>query len=97
MDKNCRLFFEACAPFLVVDWDTLVSKFPKGHYEKLVYVLHLILKSTKESRLPFSEIDALTVESFYDANSELYNPLEITKDNFTHCWQAVYHIPTIIS
>ena len=28
MDKDCRLFFEACAPFLVVDWDTLVSKFP---------------------------------------------------------------------
>ena len=26
MDKDCRLFFEACAPFLVVDWDTLISK-----------------------------------------------------------------------
>ena len=39
MDKDCRLFFEACAPFLVVDWDTLVSKFPKENYEKLAYVL----------------------------------------------------------
>ena len=32
MDKDCRLFFEAFTPFLVVDWDKLVSEFPKGHY-----------------------------------------------------------------
>ena len=93
MDKDCRLFFEAFAPFLVVNWDTLVSEFPKGHYKKLAYVLYLILKSTNESRLSFSKIDPPTIESFYDANRELYNSLEITKDNFTHCWQAVYHIP----
>lgn len=93
MDKDCRLFFEACAPFLVVDWDTLVSKFPKGHYEKLAYVLYLILKSTNESRLSFSKIDPPTIECFYDANSELYNSLEITKDTFIDFWQAVYHIP----
>ena len=49
MDKDCRLFFEAFAPFLVADWDTLVSKFPKEHREKLAYVLYLILRSTKAS------------------------------------------------
>ena len=65
MDKDCRLFFEACAPFLVVDWDTLVSKFPKGHYEKLAYVLHLILKSARESELPIAEIEDATIESLY--------------------------------
>ena len=93
MDKNCRLFFESFAPFLVVDWDRLVSIFPKGHHERLTYVLYLILKFTKESRLSFLEIDAATIESFYDANSELYNSLEITKDTFIDFWQAVYHIP----
>ena len=35
MDKDCRLFFEAFAPFLVANWDRLVSIFPKGHYKKL--------------------------------------------------------------
>ena len=43
MDKNCRLFFESFAPFLVADWDRLVSIFPKGHHERLAYVLYLIL------------------------------------------------------
>ena len=97
MDKDCRLFFEAFAPFLVVDWDTLVSKFPKGYREKLAYVLYLILKSTKESQLSFSKIDTPTIESFYDANRTLYDSLEITKDAFAHCWQAVYynHIPEL--
>ncbi|MBQ6890491.1 MAG: hypothetical protein IJN53_05705, partial [Oscillospiraceae bacterium] len=93
MDKDCRLFFEACAPFLVVDWDTLVSKFPKGHHEKLAYVLHLILKSTKESQLSLAAIDEPTIESFYEKNKELYHSLEITKDTFVNCWQAVYHTP----
>ena len=93
MVKNCRLFFEAFAPFLVADWDRLVSIFPKGHHERLAYVLYLILKSTNESRLSFSKIDPPTIESFYDANSELYNSLEITKDTFINFWQAVYHIP----
>jgi hypothetical protein len=92
MDKDCRLFFEGCAPFLVVDWDRLVSKFPKGHYEKLAYVLHLILKSTNESRLSFAEIDASTIESFYEDNKELYTSFEISKETFTECWQSVYHI-----
>lgn len=93
MDKDCRLFFEAFAPFLVVDWDGLVSEFPGGHYHRLAHVLYLILKSTKESRLSFPDIDTPTIESFYAANSELYTSLEITKDTFTDCWQAVYHIP----
>ena len=93
MDKDCRLFFEACAPFLVVDWDTLVSKFPKGHYEKLAYVLHLILRTAKASQLPIAEIEKATIERFYEKNKELYHSLEITKDTFVHCWQAVYHAP----
>ena len=93
MDKDCRLFFEACAPFLVVDWDTLVSKFPKGHYEKLAYALHLILKSAKESELPIAEIEDATIESLYEDNKELYHSFGLTKDNFIPCWQAVYHIP----
>ena len=92
MDKDCRLFFEACAPFLVVDWDTLVSKFPKGHYEKLAYVLHLILKSAKESELPIAEIEDATIESLYEENKELYTSFEIPKETFTECWKAVYHI-----
>ena len=92
MDKDCRLFFEACAPFLVVDWDTLVSKFPKGHYEKLAYVLHLILKSAKESELPIAEIEDATIESLYVENKELYTSFEIPKETFTKCWKAVYHI-----
>ena len=92
MDKDCRLFFEACAPFLVVDWDTLVSKFPKGHREKLAYVLHLILKSANESELPIAEIEEATIESIYEENKELCTSFELAKDNFTHCWQAVYHI-----
>ena len=71
MDKDCQLFFEAFAPFLVADWDRLVSIFPKGHHERLAYVLYLILKSTKESLLSFAEIDAATIKSFYAANSEL--------------------------
>ena len=71
VDKDCHLFFEAFAPFLVADWDRLVSIFPKGHYERLAYVLYLILKSTKESLLSFAEIDAATIKSFYAANSEL--------------------------
>ena len=92
MDKDCRQFFEACAPFLVVDWDTLVSKFPKGHYEKLAYVLHLILKSAKESELPIAEIEDATIESFYEENKELYTSFDIPKETFTECWKAVYHI-----
>ena len=97
MDKDCRMFFEAFAPFLVADWDRLVSIFPKGHHERITCVLYLILKSTNESRLSFSEIDAPTLESFYDANSELYISLEITKDTFIDCWQAVYysHMPEL--
>ena len=97
MDKDCRMFFEAFAPFLVADWDRLVSIFPKGHHERLAYVLYLILKSTKESRVSFSDIDTSTIESFYAANSELYASQKITKDTFTHCWQAVYynHMPEL--
>ena len=97
MDKDCQLFFEAFAPFLVADWDRLMSIFPKGHHERLAYVLYLILKSTKESLLSFVEIDASTIESFYDANSKLYSSLEITKDTFAGCWQAVYynHMPEL--
>lgn len=91
MDKDCRLFFEACAPFLVVDWDTLVSKFPKGH-EKLAYVLHLILKSARESELPIAEIEDATIESLYEENKELYTSFEIPKETFTECWKAVYYI-----
>ena len=93
MDKNCRLFFEAFAPYLVVNWNTLVSKFPKEHREKLAYVLYLILKSAKESQLPIAEIEDATVESFYEENKELYHSFGLTKDNFIPCWQAVYHIP----
>ena len=92
MDKDCRLFFKAFAPFLVADWDTLVSKFPKGHYEKLAYVLHLILKSAKESELPIAEIGDATIESFYEENRDLYTSFEISKETFTKCWKAVYHI-----
>ena len=97
LDKDCRLFFESFAPFLVADWDRLMSIFPKGHHERLAYVLYLILKSTNESQLSFAEIDASTIESFYEGNKELYNSLEITKDTFTHCWQAVYynHMPEL--
>ena len=92
MDKDCRLFFEAFAPFLVADWDRFASKFPEGHYHRLAHVLYLILKSTKESRLSFPDIDTPTIESFYAANSELYSSLEITKDIFAGCWQSVYYI-----
>lgn len=92
MDKDCRLFFDAFAPFLVADWNRLVFKFPKGHYEKLAYVLHLILKSTKESQLSLAAIDEPTIESFYEDNKELYTSFEISKETFTECWQAVYHI-----
>ena len=97
MDKDCRLFFETFAPFLVADWDRLVSIFPKGHHKRLAYVLYLILKSTKESQLSFLKIDTPTVESFYDANRMLYDSFEITKDTFAHCWQAVYynHMPEL--
>ena len=91
-DKDCRLFFEAFAPFLVSDWDTLVSKFPKGHYEKLAYVLYLILKSARESELPIAEIEDATIESFYEESKELYTSFEISKETFTKCWKAVYHI-----
>lgn len=92
MDKDCRLFFEACAPFLVVNWDTLVSKFPKGQCEELAYVLYLILKSAKESELLIAEIEDATIESFYEDNKELYTSFEISKETFTECWKAVYHI-----
>ena len=97
MDKDCRLFFEAFAPFLVADWDRLVSIFPKGHHERLAYMLYLILKSTNESQLSFAEIDASMIESFYEGNKELYNSLEITKDTFFDCWQTVYynHMPEL--
>ncbi len=97
MDKNCWLFFEFFTPFLVADWDRLVSIFPKGHHDKLACVLYLILKSTNDSQLSFPEIDASTIESFYDAKSELYDSLEITKDIFAGCWQAVYynHMPEL--
>lgn len=97
MDKDCRLFFEAFAPFLVATWNRLASIFPQGHYERLAYVLYLILKSTKESLLSIAEIDASKIESFYNANSELYSSLEITKDTFAGCWQAVYynHMPEL--
>ena len=96
-DKDCRLFFEAFAPFLVADWNRFVSIFPKGHHDKQACVLYLILKSTKESLLSFAEIDASKIESFYNANSELYSSLEITKDTFAGCWQAVYynHMPEL--
>ncbi len=93
LDKDCRLFFESFAPFLVADWDRLLSIFPKGHHERLAYVLHLILKSANESELPIAEIEEATIESFYRDNKELYTSFELAKDNFTHCWQAVYHIP----
>ncbi len=93
LDKDCRLFFESFAPFLVADWNQLVSKFPKGHHEKLAYVLHLILRTTKASQLPIAEIEKATIERFYEKNKELYHSLEITKDTFVHCWQAVYHAP----
>ena len=92
MDKDCWLFFEACAPFLVADWDTLVSKFPKGHHEELAYVLYLILKSAKESELPIAEIEDATIEGFYEHNKELYTSFEISKETFTKCWKSVYHI-----
>jgi len=92
MDKDCRLFFEAFAPFLVADWNTFVSKFPKEHHEKLVYVLYLILKSAKESELPIAEIEDATIESFYEENKELYHSFGLIKDNFIPCWKAVYHI-----
>ena len=92
MDTDCRLFFETFAPFLVADWDTFVSKFPKEHHEKLVYVLYLILKSAKESELPIAEIADATIESFYEENKELYHSFGLTKDNFIPCWKAVYHI-----
>ena len=97
MDKDCRLFFEAFAPFLVADWDRLVSIFPKGHHEELAYVLYLILRSAKESQLPIAEIDKSKIESFYEENKELYTSFQLTKDNFTHCWQAVYynHMPEL--
>ena len=97
MDKDCRLFFEACAPFLVADWDRFVSIFPKGHHERLAYALYLILKSTKESQLPFVEIDKSSIESFYEENKEIYHSLELTKDTFIDCWQAVYysHMPEL--
>ena len=91
MDKDCRLFFEAFAPFLVADWDKLLSEFPKGHHERLAYVLYLILRSAKESQLPITEIDKSKIESFYEENKELYTFFELAKDNFTHCWQAVYY------
>lgn len=92
MDKDCRLFFEVFAPFLVVNWDTLVSKFPKGQCEELAYVLYLILKSAKESELPIAEIEDATIESFYEDNKELYTSFELSKETFTECWKAVYHI-----
>ena len=92
--KIADCFFEVCAPFLVVDWDTLVSKFPKGHRGKLAYVLHLILKSANESELPIAEIEEATIESSYEENKELCTSFELAKDNFTHGWQAVYHIST---
>ena len=74
-----------------------MSIFPKGHHERLAYALYLILKSTNESRLSFSKIEASTIESFYDESSELYNSLELTKDTFFDCWQAVYysHMPEL--
>ena len=94
MNKDCRLFFESFAPFLVADWDKLVSIFPKKHHERLAYVLYLILKSTRESQLSFSEIDESTIRSFYGNNIDLYNSLDISKDTFIGCWQAVYYIRT---
>ena len=93
MDKDCRLFFETFAPFLVADWDKLVTEFPKGNYGKLAYVIHLILRSPKESQLPIAEVDKPTIESFYEDNKELYTSFEISKETFTECWQAVFHIP----
>ena len=93
MDKDCRLFFETFAPFLVADWDKLVTEFPEGHYHRLAHMLYLILRSTKESRLSFAEIDEPTIESFYEENKALYHSLEIANDMFVLCWQAVYHIP----
>lgn len=93
MDKNCRLFFEPFAPFLVADWDRLMTRFPEGYYGKLAYVLHLILKSTKASQLSLTEIDEPTIESFYEENRALYHSFEITQETFVHCWQAVYYAP----
>ena len=97
MDKDCRLFYETFVPFLVADWDRLVSIFPKGHHKKLAYVLYLILRSAKESHLPIVEIDKPKIESFYEENKELYHSLDISKETFVHCWQAVYdiHMPEL--
>ena len=75
MDKDCRLFFESFAPFLVADWGRLVSIFPKGHHERLAYVLYLILRSAKESQLPITEIDKSKIESFYVILSHVYPSL----------------------
>ena len=58
----------------------------------MAYVLHLILKSANESELPIAEIEEATIESIYEENKELCTSFELAKDNFTHCWQAVYHI-----
>ena len=55
---------------------------PKGHREKLAYVLHLILKSANESELPIAEIEKATIESFYEENKELCTSFELAKDNF---------------
>lgn len=93
MDKDDRLFFETFTPFLIADWNRLESFFPKEHRERLVYVLYLILKSTKESHLSFADIDTATIAGFYNSNQDLCNSLEISKDAFIGCWLAVYHIP----
>ena len=93
MDKDDRLFFETFTPFLIADWNRLESFFPKEHRERLVYVLYLILKSTKESHLSFDDIDTATIEGFYNSNQALCKALEISKDAFIGCWLAVYHIP----
>jgi integrase len=93
LDKDDRLFFETFTPFLVADWDRLESFFPKERRERLVYVLYLILKSTKKSGLSFADIDTATIEGFYNSNQAPCKALEISKDVFIGCWLAVYHIP----
>ena len=55
-------------------------------------MLHLILKSAKESELPIAEIEDTTIEILYEENKELYTSFEIPKETFTECWKAVYHI-----
>ena len=79
IDKDCRLFFKALAPFLVADWDRLVSIFPKGQHERILYVLYLILKSTNNPSCRFRRLTHPRLKASMIQTANFIFPLKLRR------------------